>query len=56
MLWACDPRVPLQRSKLENRENDNFGVKKRLFGGPSWNHLNGLFGAFNSLCSYTHTP
>ena len=22
----CDPRVPLQRSKLENQENDMFGV------------------------------
>ena len=35
----CDPRVPLQRSKLENRENDIFGGKKWLepfkwaFGG-----------------------
>ena len=32
-LWVCDPRVPLQRSKLENQENDLFGVKKCLFGG-----------------------
>ena len=32
---SCDPRVPLQRSKLENRENDIFGVKKSLFGGGS---------------------
>ena len=29
-----DPRVPLQRSKLENRENDIFAVKKCLFGVP----------------------
>ena len=40
--------VPLQRSKWENQENDMFGVKKCLFGGPSWNPLNGLFGALNS--------
>ena len=50
--YPCDPRVPLQRSKLENRENYIFGVKKCLFGGPSWNHLNGLFGAFNSSPPY----
>ena len=31
-------QVPLQRSKLENRENDIFGVKTSLFGGPPWNH------------------
>ena len=31
----CDPRVPLQRSKLENQENDIFGAKKKaLFGVP----------------------
>ena len=47
--WHCDPRVPLQRSKLENRENDIFGVKKCLFWGRPWNHLNGVLGAFNSL-------
>ena len=47
-----DPRVPLQRSKLENQENDLFGVKKCLFGGSSWNHLNGYFGSFNSLPQY----
>ena len=47
---TCDPRVPLQRSKLENQENDIFGVKKCLFWGvPLWKHLNGLFWAFNSL-------
>ena len=34
---------------MENRENDISGVKKCLFGGLPWNHLNGGFGAFNSL-------
>ena len=38
------PQGPLQRSKLENRENDIFGVKKCLFGGPPWNHLMGFLG------------
>ena len=38
---SCDPRVPLQRSKLENWEN-------AFLGGPRWNHLSGLLGAFNS--------
>ena len=45
----CDPMVPLQRSKWENRATDIFGVKKCLFGGLSRNHLNGLLGGFNSL-------
>ena len=49
LVQICDPRVPLQRSKLENHENDIFGVKKCPSCGPSWTHLNGLFGAFNSL-------
>ena len=45
----CDPRVPLQRSKLGNQGNDILGSKNAFFGGPSWNYLNGLFGAFNCL-------
>ena len=51
MRQYCDPRAPLQRSKLENRENDIFGVRRCLFWGPSWNRFNGLFGAFTSLPS-----
>ena len=45
-VLCCDPRVPLQRSKWENQENDNLGSKNAFLGGPSWNHLNGLFGHF----------
>ena len=33
LFKCCDPRVPLQRPKWENQENDIFGVKKCLFWG-----------------------
>ena len=39
---------PTEGQNWKNWENDIFGVKKCLLGGPPWNHLNGLFGAFNS--------
>ena len=41
----CDPKVRLQRSKLESQENDILGVKMPFWGGgPSWKDLNGLLG------------
>ena len=30
-LLACDPKVPLQRSNLENWEHDSFGESKKAF-------------------------
>ena len=47
-FWDCDPRVPLQRSKLEDQEMTILGSTNAILGGPSWNHLNGLFGASKS--------
>ena len=54
--WFAIPGSLYRGQKLENQENESLneiiGVKKCLFWGPSWNHLNGLFGAFNSLPQY----
>ena len=49
--WALELRSqgPPTEVKIGKSGNDIVGVKKCLLGGPSWNHLNGLFGAFNSL-------
>ena len=41
---SCDPRVPLQMSKLESQENDVFGVKNALFGVPLGTILMGFLG------------
>ena len=42
-----DPRVPLQRSKLENRENDIFGDKKVPFWGSLLEPFTWAFWALN---------
>ena len=43
------PQGPPTRSKVENREDDIFEIRKYIFQGPSWNHSSTLLGVFKSL-------
>ena len=43
------PGSPYRGQNWKIRKMTFLGSKNAFLGGPSWNHLDGLFGAFNSL-------